>query len=137
MARGAGTRLREEIAMHGMAKALLKTASVIALLAGSLLMPSAASAQFGFPGITFRVPYMGGGHYRNRHSRSHEVRHHKRSHEEPEETEPGEHTAQGDGKVAPQPSQAPVKDTQPPAAAAIPAAGPKPAGDEPTFSPSR
>jgi len=123
--------------MHRTAKALLKSASVIALLSGSLLLPSAASAQF-FPGIPqFRVPYMGGGngHYRSRHHRSHESsRHEKRSKPE-EENEPAEHTAQGNGKPAPQPLSAPIKDTQPAQPAA--AASIKPAGEEPTFSPSR
>ena len=125
--------------MHGAVRALLKSASVIALLSGCcLLLPSPASAQFpNFPGIQFRVPYMGGGgggHYRSRHHRTHESsRHHSKS--EPEEGEPEEHTAQGNGKSAPQPLSAPVKDTPPPAGVA--AAPAKPAGEEPTFSPSR
>jgi hypothetical protein len=123
--------------MHGATKALLKTASVIALLSGSLLLPSSASAQFNFPGIGFRVPYMGsGGHYRGRHYRTHETRHHKRSHEEPDDTDSAEHSAQSNGKSAPQPLSAPVKDTPPPQQA-VSAAPPKPAGEEPTFSPSR
>lgn len=124
--------------MHGMAKALLKSASVIALLAGCWLMPSAASAQFGFPGIQFRVPYMGGGggHYRSRHHRTHESsRHRSKSGEEEREPEE-EHTAQGNGKSAPQPLSAPVKDTPPPQGT-VSAAPAKPAGEEPTFSPSR
>lgn len=124
--------------MHGATKALLKSASVIALLAGCWLVPSTASAQFGFPGITFRVPYGGGGgggHYRSRHHRTHESSRH-RSKSGEEEQEPEEHTAQGNGKSAPQPLSAPVKDTPPPQGA-VSAAPAKPAGEEPTFSPSR
>ena|SRR5579872_6940444 len=121
--------------MRGIAKVLLKTASVIALLcAGLLLLPSPASAQFGFPGIQFRVPYIGGGHYRGRHHKSHESR--RRSHGDPEDTEPAEHAAQGNGKSAPQQLSAPVKDTPSPQPAGA-AAPPKPVGEEPAFSPSR
>ena len=128
--------------MHGMAKALLKSASVIALLSGSLLLPSSASAQFGFPNIQFRVPYMGGGnggHYRTRHHKTtHESsRRDKRSNPE-EEEETTEH-AQGNGKSAPQPLSAPLKDTPPPPPqGTASAAPPKPPGnEEPAFSPSR
>jgi hypothetical protein len=101
-----------------------------------LLLPSSASAQFGFPGISFRVPYVGGGggHYRGRHHRTHESSRH-RSKSEEEEREPEEHTAQGNGKSAPQPLAAPIKDAQP--AQPVAAAPAKPAGEEPTFSPSR
>ncbi len=124
--------------MHGAAKALLKSASVIALLSGGLLLlPSPASAQFPFPNIQFRVPYVGGGggsgNYRTRHHKAHE----RRSHGHPDdEDEPAEH-----GKSTPQPLSAPMKDTPP---AQLPQGGgsspapPQPAGgDEPTFSPSR
>lgn len=124
--------------MQRAVNALLKSASVIALLSGCLLLPSSASAQFGFPGIQFRVPYMGGGgggHYRSRHHKTHESSRH-RSKSEPEEGEPEEHTAQGNGKSAPQPLSAPVKDTPPPQAG-VAAAPAKPVGEEPTFSPSR
>jgi hypothetical protein len=122
--------------MHGVAKALLKTASVIALLSGSLLLPGSASAQFGFPGIQFRVPYIGGGHYRGRHHKTHESsRHERRSRGEPEESESAEHNEQNNSKT-PQPLSAPIKDAQPPQQA-VTAAPPKPAGEEPTFSPSR
>src|SRR6185437_2278058 len=101
-----GTRSRRgsegRFTMHRAANALLKSASVIALLSGCcLLLPSPASAQFpNFPGIQFRVPYMGGGgggHYRSRHHRTQESSRH-RSKSEPEEGEPEEHTAQGNGK---------------------------------------
>jgi hypothetical protein len=123
--------------MHGATKALLRTASVIALLSGSLLLPSSASAQFGIPGIQFRVPYIGdGGHYRSRHHRTHESSRHERRSREREEAEPDEHTARGNGKSAPQPLSAPVKDTPPPQQA-ISAAPAKPASEEPAFSPSR
>lgn len=115
--------------MHGATKALLKTASVIALLSGWLLLPSPASAQFGFPNIQFRVPYMGGGggHYRTRHHKVHERR---RGHPE-EDEEPAEHE-----KSAPQPLSAPIKDTQP-AQGGSPPPGKPAGGEEPTFSPSR
>ena len=128
--------------MHVMARPLLKSASVIALLTGSLLLlPSSASAQFGFPNIQFRVPYMGGsngGHYRTRHHKTtHESsRHEKRSNPE-EEEETTEH-AQGNGKSAPQALSAPLKDTPPPPQGSASAAPPKPpGGEEPAFSPSR
>jgi hypothetical protein len=140
---GAGTRLRREIAMNGVAKALLKAASVIVLLSGGLLLlPSPASAQFPFPNIQFRVPYYGGGgggggHYRSRHHKAHE----RRSHGEPDEDEPAEHAKSA---PQPQPMSAPVKDTPPaqPAESQPPApqggaAPPKPADEEPSFSPSR
>lgn len=125
-------RLPREIAMHGATKALLKSASVIALLSGCFLLPSPASAQFGgFPGFQFRVPYMGGGggHYRTRHHKVHERR--SRGHRE-EEEEPAEHE-----KSAPQPLSAPIKDTQPPAGTGSSAAAKPAGGEEPTFSPSR
>jgi hypothetical protein len=127
--------------MHVMARPLLKSASVIALLSGSLLLPSAASAQFGFPNIQFRVPYMGGGnsgHYRTRHHKTtHELsRHEKRSN--PEEEEESTEHAQGNGKSAPQALSAPLKDTPPPPQGSASAAAPKPpGGEEPAFSPSR
>lgn len=116
--------------MHGGTMALLKTASVIALLSGCLLLPSPASAQFGFPNIQFRVPYMGGGggHYRSRRHKVHE----RRSKGDPEDSEPAEHE-----KSTPQPLSAPIKDTQP-AKGGSPAPAAKPAGgEEPMFSPSR
>jgi hypothetical protein len=131
--------------MHGIAKALLRTASVTALLSGSLLLPNSASAQFSFPGIQFRVPYVGGGgggHYRTRHHTTreasrHESSRHERRSKSVEEREPAEHTAQGNGKSAPQPLSAPLKETPAPQGAGS-AAPPKPAGgEEPTFSPSR
>lgn len=122
--------------MHGMAKALLKSASVIALLSGSLLLPNAASAQFGFPNIQFRVPYMGGGNGGHYKTRRHKTTHEKRSNPE-EEEETTEH-AQGNGKSAPQPLSAPLKDTPPPPQGSASAAPPKPpGGEEPAFSPSR
>jgi len=114
--------------MHGATKALLKSASVIALLSGCLLLPGPASAQFGFPNIQFRVPHMGGGgHYRTRHHKVHEKR---RGHPE-EDDEPAERE-----KSTPQPLSAPIKDTQPAGGGSpVPA---KPAGgEEPMFSPSR
>jgi hypothetical protein len=116
--------------MHGATKALLKAASVIALLLGCLLVPSPASAQFGgFPNIQFRVPYMGGGggHYRTRHHKVHERR---RSHPE-EDEEPAEHE-----KSSPQPLSAPIKDTQPPQGGS-PAPAKPAGGEEPLFAPSR
>jgi hypothetical protein len=120
-------------AMHGATtKALLKSASVIALLCGGLLLPSPASAQFNFPNIQFRVPYVGpGGHYnyRTRHHKVHERK--SRGHREEEEEEPAEHE-----KSSPQPLSAPIKDTRPPAGGSPPAAKPA-GGEEPTFSPSR
>ena len=118
--------------MHGATtKALLKSAAVIALLCGGLLLPSPASAQFSFPNIQFRVPYMGhGGHYnyRTRHHKVHERK--SRGHRE-EEEEPAERE-----KSSPQPLSAPIKDTRPPAGGSPPAAKPA-GGEEPTFSPSR
>ncbi|GEM_PF-5117985 len=116
--------------MHGAMKALLKSAYGIALLLGCwLLLPSPASAQFGFPGIQFRVPYIGGPHYRTRHHKVHERR--SRGHRE-EEEEPAEHE-----KSAPQPLSAPIKDTPPPAGTGSSAAAKPAGGEEPTFSPSR
>jgi len=116
--------------MHGATKALLKSTSVIALLSGCLLLPSPASAQFNFPGIQFRVPYMGGGggHYRTRHHKVHE----RRSKGDPDESEPAERN-----KSTPQPLSAPMKDTPPPAGGGSPAPGKPAGGEEPTFSPSR
>lgn len=130
--------------MHGVAKALLKSASVIALLwGGSLLLASAASAQFPIPNIQFRVPYIGGGggggggHYRSRHHKAHE----RKTHGQPDEdNEPAEHEKSG-----PQQLSAPIKDTpppqpaQPPQGGGSPPAPPQPAvsADQPTFSPSR
>ena len=117
--------------MHGLAKALLKSASVIALLSGCLLLPSAASAQFGFPGIQFRVPYMGGGgggHYRSRHHKVHE----RRSKGDPDDKEPAEHD-----KSSPQPLSAPIKDTPAPQGGGSGAPSKPAGGEEPSFSPSR
>ena len=116
--------------MHGATKALLKTASVIALLLGCWLLPSPASAQFGFPNIQFRVPYMGGGggHYRSRRHKVHERR--SKGHPE-EDDEPAERE-----KSTPQPLSAPVKDTQP-ARGGSPAPAKPAGGEEPAFSPSR
>lgn len=119
--------------MHGATKALLKTASVLALLSGCLLLPSPASAQFGggFPGINFRVPYMGGGggHYRSHRHKVHE----RRSREKPDQDEPAEHD-----KSAPQPLSAPIKDSPPPPqGGGSPGSGKPAGGEEPAFSPSR
>jgi hypothetical protein len=117
--------------MHGATKALLKSASVIALLCGSSLLPSQASAQgFNFPNIQFRVPYVGpGGPYRSHRHKVHERR--SRGHRE-EVEEPAERE-----KSAPQPLSAPIKDTQPPVGGGSPPAAKPGGGEEPTFSPSR
>lgn len=119
--------------MHGATKALLKSASVIALLCGSFLLPNPASAQgFNIPGFNFRVPHMGPGggyYYRNHRHKVHERK--SRGHRE-EEEEPAEHE-----KSSPQPLSAPIKDTRPPVGGGSPPAAKPAGGEEPTFSPSR
>ena len=116
--------------MHGATKALLTSASVIALLSGSLLLPSPASAQgFNLPGFQFRVPQMGPQYYRSHRHKVHERK--SRGHRE-EEEEPAERE-----KSAPQPLSAPIKDTKPPVGGGSPAAAKPAGGEEPTFSPSR
>lgn len=134
--------------MNGIWNSLLRTAAVIAALAGlSMLLASQASAQINIEGLIRGAMAHGGGHYRSHRGRVHESkrerhRGNRKDDDEDEQSAKEEHT-HGSNKTE---LSAPVKEApqtaaaSPPPSAPAPAASastPKSSGEVPTFTPER
>jgi hypothetical protein len=134
-----GSETKQESEMRGIDQSSRQLALAIVLVSGaSLLVPTAAAAQFNIPNIPFISPF---GGYRSGHSSSRHIKPSKPAPSKQEATDSdtsSDQNGKNDGKPPRKQTSAPAVDTsQPlndPPGKVVPS---KSTGDEPSFSPSR